>query len=64
MYGKVWIETLGKLGLTLQGCKVSIFSHLHRLYRHDQVHNSHFICLGAFNLILYIVLCQGENKKY
>lgn len=33
------------------------------LYWHDQVHNSHFICLGVFNLILYIVLCQGENKN-
>ena len=33
------------------------------LYRPDQVHNSHFICLGVFNLILYIVLCQGKNKN-
>lgn len=63
MHGKVWNGLLGGLGSTLQGCKVSIYYHLHKLYCPDQVHNSHLIFLWVFNLILYIVSCQGENKN-
>lgn len=49
--------------LTFKWHGVSIYRHIHNLYMLHQVHKS-YICLCSGNLIIFIVLHQGENEKY
>lgn len=41
----------------------SIYCHIHNLYRLRLVHKPYFMCLYVvWNHVLYIVVCQGENR--
>ena len=47
---------------TLKRRRISMHCHVHNLCRLHQVHNSYLIHLCVWNLVICIVLGQGENK--